>query len=328
MSASLVQQPATGNSSFANRALTAVITLGVGTFGQTGKNTVTLGGLRAAATITKHGSPGMDAAEMRLYGVTPDVMNQVSTLGIPLPMVRHNNTLTIQAGDNINGMAPVFSGYLRNAWQDFTDLPETCLHLLAWSSVVAAVVPVAPVSFPGGADVATLMSGFAETMGLAFENSGVQAQLSSPYFAGTTLQQAQKCARAANIEMYIDTQANPPILAIWPKTGTRKGVVPLISAASGMFGYPTFMDFGMEFATVFNRNIRVGGQITMQSSVGSATTYANPALPTPQTVLSGGPNGLWYVAGPMTHDLTAQIPDGPWTTQCACSRVFAGAPVG
>ena len=317
---SATQQPATGNSSFVQRALTAIIRLGTGAFGNTGQNTVTLSGLRASASIHKGGWPSFDVAEMRIYGVQPSVMNAVSTLGIPIPMVRHGNSLTIQAGDAVNGMATVFNGYIQNAWQNFDGMPDTMLQLVCYGGADLAVFPAKPISFPGGADVATIMSGLADAMGLAFENNGVQVQLASPYFAGTALQQAQKCAKAANIEMQIDTGTAPGTLAIWPKTGTRGGTVPLISKDTGLIGYPRFRDQGMEFSCIFNPNIRVGGKIKMQSSAGTAGLFSDPAHPTPDTQVAGGPNGLWYVCGPVTHDLAALIPGGPWFTEVSCAR--------
>lgn len=322
---SATQQPPNGNGSFQQRALTAIVHLGKGTFGQTGFNTVTLAGLRASASIHKGGWPSMDTAEMRLYGVQPSVMNAVSTLGVPLPAMRLQNTLTIQAGDHVSGMTTVFSGNILNAYQNFDGMPETMLQIVAYGGVDAAVAPVIPTSYPASADVATIMSGLAEQMGVAFENNGVQVQLSSPYFAGTALQQAQKCAKAAGIEMYIDTATAPGTLAIWPKNSTRGGMVPLISAASGMIGYPKFSSNGMDFSTIFNPSIRVGGQIKMQSTIGTAATYADPAHPTPDTIVAGGPNGLWYVNGPMVHELSSQISGGPWFTHVSTARVAGPA---
>ena len=150
-------------------------------------------------------------------------MNAVSTLGVPFPMVRNNNTVQLQAGDSASGMGIVYQGYLSNAYQNYDGTPETMLELIGLGARLQALVPASPTSYPGPADVATIMSGLANRMGLAFENSGVQVQvqLSSPYFAGTLLQQAKKCAEAANIELLIDTGEDPPTLAIWPKTGTR-----------------------------------------------------------------------------------------------------------
>ena len=54
----------------------------------------------------------------------------------------------------------------------------------------------------------------------------------------------------------------------------------LIISQSGIIGYPTFQSNGMSFKTLFNPNIRLGGQIQMQSSVGNAATAANnPNVP-------------------------------------------------
>ena len=43
------------------------------------------------------------------------------------------------------------------------------------------------------------MADLAKIMGLAFENNGVDARLSKPYFDGTALTQVRTCAQAAGI---------------------------------------------------------------------------------------------------------------------------------
>ena len=256
------------NPSYVQRALDVTVTLGEGTFGQTGKNTLTLSGLRVVATIQKGGFPNMDTAEIRVFGVPQSLMNQVSTLGIPQTMARWNNIVTLTAGDAVNGMAQVFSGSIYSVVQKFNAAPETYFQIVSFAGYINAMAPVAPTSYPGAADVATIMAGLAKTMGLAFENNGVQVKLASPYFAGTALEQAHNVARAAGIEMYIDSGSNT--LSIWPKLGTRAGPVPLISPASGLIGYPDFRDFYLTFRTILNPAIKIGGQINMQSTAGGA----------------------------------------------------------
>ena len=302
--------------SYVARAIDVTITLGTGTFGQTGQNTVKLSGLRVVVTIEKAGAPSMDKLSARIYGVPPSIMNAVSTLGIQLTMVRHNNTVLIEAGDPVNGMAVVYSGYLTNAWQDFSEIPETSLVINGWGGKDQATFPVPPISFPGAADVATILSGIATRMGWGFENNGVVVKLANPYAAGTALEQAYAIARAANIECYADTSTSPITLAIWPKTGTRGGQVPLINAQSGLVGYPRFQSNGMSFRCIFNPNFRLGGQIQMQSSTG-ATGLATSGT----TAQVGGPNGNWYIIGPLTYSLAAQLPGGPWFCDVNCARV-------
>lgn len=307
--------------SFVERAIDVTIRLGTGSIGQTGFNTVKLSGLRVLTTVQKGGFPSMDQASIRVYGVPPSVMNAVSTLGVTLPMARLNNTVLVEAGDAVNGMAVVYQGYLSNAWQDFSEAPETALNLTGSGGFAEALAPSQPISVEGAADVATIMQSIAGRMGWAFENSGVNVKLSNPYLSGSALKQAHDLARAANIEMYADTSTNPVTLAIWPKTGTRGGQVPLINAASGMVGYPTFQSNGMSLRTLFNPNVRLGGQIVVESSVGGAPTTITGSKLVPDGTQSGGPSGSWYVIGPLVHDLSAQVPGGPWFTDISAARL-------
>lgn len=309
-------------SSWTDRQINVTLTLGTGSFGQTGKNTVKLSNLRVVATIKKGGFPSLDAANIRVYGIQPSIMNQVSTLGIPISMVRLGNTVTVEAGNPTDGFSIAYYGYMHQCWQDFSEVPETSLQINAFGGYPAALQPATPRSYPGTADVATVMSGLATAMGMQFENNGVQVKLSNGYFPGTALQQAHDIARAANIELYVDTSTANGTLAIWPKTGTRGGSIPLISAASGMVGYPKFSSNGMTFRTLYNPNIRLGAQIQMQSSL----TFG--VAPTTQTTIGnqpGGPNGVWYIAaggdGAVSHSLSAQVPGGPWFTDASCVRV-------
>ena len=158
-------------------------------------------------------------------------------------------------------------------------------------------------------------------MGMDFENSGVTTQIQSPYLAGTPKIQAQELADAADINLYFDTSTTPTgnTLCIWPRNKTRNGQVPLISAATGLVGYPQFNDQGIQLRTLFNRNVRIGGQIQVQTNIAGPPAPASGG--TLAQVQQAGPNGTWYVRGPLTHDLSAQIPDGPWFTDIIAARV-------
>ena len=303
--------------SFSKKRLEVTITLGTGSFGQTGANTVKLAGKRMVVSISKAGSPSFDSASARIYGVTPTVMNAVSTLGVPFAMVRLENTMTISAGDDA-GMAVVYQGAIANAWQTLDGAPDTFLNVTGIGALQGAIVPVPPTSYPGGADVALIMASLANQLGYAFENSGVTTQISSPYLAGTAIDQVMALARAANIEAYIDTGAAPNTLAIWPKDRTRGGQIPLIDANSGLIGWPQYNDAGMGFKCLFNPNIRIGGQIQMKSEIGGVAAPASGA--TQAQAQQAGPNGTWYVRGPLTYELSSEMPNGPWFCDVMCSR--------
>jgi hypothetical protein len=289
------------------RVLSFTFTLGKGSFGATGQNTVTVNNLRAHVTILKNGAPSMSHAEMRIYGLPPTIMNALTTLGAPRPMERLN-TISISAGDVVNGMSVVYQGIIQDAWQNFDSQPDTFLEIISFVGTYINLLPIAPTSFPGSADVATIMAGLAAQAppvtqegkpaqaGRNFENNGVQVQLAYPYLAGTVLAQAHELARQANIEFFDDGVT----FAIWPKSGTRGGAIPLISPTSGMIGYPRYTSQGVAVRMVFNPNILFGGQIQLQTSLMAA-------------------QGNWYV-NKVSYDLAAQIVNGPWFTDIECNR--------
>ena len=307
--------------SYVERALQVIITLGQGTFGQSGQNTVTLSNLRMAATIKKGGMPGMDTAEVRIWGAQPDVLNAVSTLGVySYIMQRQANTLQVLAGDAVNGMSIVYFGSITDALADYSGAPDTFLQLIGTTGQLAAMQPVPPSSYPGTADVATIMSNLAAQQGYKFENNGVTTKLSSPYLPGTGLDQIQSVARAANIECVIDSSTSPNTLAIWPKTGTRSGQQLLISAATGLVGYPRFNSHWIGLRCIYNPNFRIGQTIEVQSTVGAPATQAQATGSVPATPGPGSPNGVWTVTD-VSYDLAAQLPGGPWFCDLRAARV-------
>lgn len=318
--------PASG-SSYAQRAINYTIILGEGSFGTGGANTVTLpAGLRSNVSINKAVAPSMDVAVANIYGVPQTIMSQVTTLGALKPYAR-NNQIVIQAGDSVTGVSTVHQGAIQAAWQELDGTPETYLTVSSFSGRFAAMQPTKPTSYPGSADVATIISGLAlqvQPTPRAFHNNGVQVQLANPYFAGTPLEQAQSCARAAGIQFYDDGAT----WFIWPQFNSRlpltatvssPGVAstsstitppggnssnPLISPASGLLLYPKYESAAMRFRCLYNPNIQAFGYITMQSSIIQA-------------------NGLWIVKT-LALSLSAQMPNGPWFCDVECFRPPTG----
>jgi hypothetical protein len=134
------------------------------------------------------------------------------------------------------------------------------------------------------------MQSLATQMGLSFENSGVDVKLSFPYFYGSARNQAFFVAYHAGINWIIDNRT----LAIWPAGGARGGQVPEVSPATGMVGYPAFVDQGIQVTTLFNPSIGYGSKVHVKSSI----------LP---------PTGNWAVYS-LDHDLEANMPGGKWFT--------------
>ena len=274
------------------------------TFGGSGdSNTAKLSGLRVSATIVKQGSPGFNKVMAKIYGMTLAQMNQLSTLGRPAPIYGRRNTLVLEAGSDDTGMATAFVGTITDAYVD-PQQPDTPFVVAAQAGFVDKLKPVPPTSIQGPADVAQLMSGFAATMGYTFENNGVAGlKLSNPYFAGTAIDQAARCAAAANIDWGLDDGTAPSqILWIKPKGQARTKPAVQIDPDHGMIDYPRYTANGVIIRTEYNPNLVYGAQATVTSEFTNA-------------------NGTWTVYN-LKHTLESEVFEGKWESE------FSGSVLG
>lgn len=271
------------------KILELTITLGSGTFGEDVGDTVTLSGFRMTADATNPGGDSMGRCQIRVFGLRDDVMNKLTTIGSVNTAIKAKNAVLLAAGD-VDGMTSIFSGTILDAWADYNSSPDVAFNIVAFAGLSAAVKPVGATSYKGGTDVAVIMTDLAAEMGVSLENNGVDVKLTSPYLSGTALTKLRQVAQAANILWTIDRD----VLAIWPQTGARAGIIPLISPDSGMVGYPSLSSKGMTVKMLFNPNVRLGGEVEVQSSIPMAC-------------------GKWRVFN-VSHSLSSEMADGPWFT--------------
>jgi len=265
---------------FAKRKITLAIALATNSgtnqpnsFAESGTNTVTIENLRTNVRISNSGSPVDNRATVKVHGLNPSLMNQLSTLGLVFNLVP-KNTLTIQAGDENTGMATVFSGTIFAAYGDYAAQPDVSFQFECLSGVADNVAPAPASSFTGSTSVETIMSGFARQLGLGFENNGVSIQLASPYFPGSVWSQARAAAEHANINWsVVDSK-----LSIWPKNGNRNTPnIATISKETGMVTSPAFTQQGVIVKTLFNPLISFGSLVKIESFVIAGIKGAQPA---------------------------------------------------
>ena len=276
---------------FVKRALGFSFQLGTGSFGNSGSSTLTApDGLWADVEITKNGVPSMNTADITIYGLQLSIMNQLSRVGL-LPTAVRNNIVTVTAGEVGGNMPLVFAGGIKESWPDFSNPTEGALRVSAFTGLLAQMKPVAPLSFSGGTDVATVMGQLAKTMGYTLENNGVSVQVRDVYLPNTARMQALALADAAGI--YITFDDDNGIMAILPKTGSRKQYSVNVSPSEGLKGYPTYVGPGqIGFETEYNSQLRFLGNCNVQNSI------------------IDGANGTWRVVS-LKHSLSTR-PDGPW----------------
>jgi hypothetical protein len=283
-------------------------------FAGTSSNSVTLSGSRTSVRIQNAGAPVNQTAEVKIWGIAPSLMNELSTLGLVYDIVPRN-ILTIKAGDTATGMPTVFSGTIWGAYGDYSSQPDVPFVFFCNQAGYEAAAPGATSSFTGPTDVAAIMSGLARKMNFGFENNGVSVILRSsggggPTYRGSYWLQAFQAARDARIQWgIVNGQSGGLVLAIWPNGKSRATAnPPLISPGTGMIDYPAFTQNGIIVKTLFNPLISYGGLVKIQSSllsgVLSAQKAQNPAFNLPAS-------STWAV-NKVDLALDSLVPHGEW----------------
>ena len=273
--------------SFDNKKeLKFVITLGTGTFGSSSNNQITLQGYRAIVNIDKAGGMMMGTLRAQIYGVSQSDMNSCVTLQWK-PRSFIPNTVQVFAIDG-QTQTLIFSGNIVNAWGNYDAMPDVFLMIQAQAAYLAQITSVKPRSYDGSIDVATVIAQIANQIGFNFEHNGVNTPLSNQYLANTALEQAKTLAKAAGIDLYVDDG----VLAITLPNMPRNKPIPLISAQTGMKGYPTFDGIGVNLEIFFNPSVIFGGSIKIQTDIPQAA-------------------GVWIVTS-VSHQLESEKPGGAW----------------
>jgi hypothetical protein len=260
-------------------------------------NVLTLSGHRVICTAVCSGGVGMGQLQLRIFGMTPEEMNDLSTTGL-LPGMYQNNVVQVFAGDD-NGtpLNQVYSGTITAAYADMMNAPEVSFVIVGMAGVTENLLVVQDSSYPGSVDAADIIKNLTGQMGLTFDNSGNASQiLRDQTLIGTARQQAYDCARNAGFEILIWNGT----LSIWKKNGKRIAPVPTLGADNGMVGYPSYSGVGLVVTALYSPDFVFGAEVEIKSDLKIA-------------------NGIWQTKT-MTHEISANLPNGPWFTQLLLSR--------
>lgn len=285
---------------FSKRIINLKFQLDGATF-EEGGDTVELKGLRCSANITHGGARLGSALDLRVWGMTMSQMNQLSVINKLAYRDLANNVVTVSAGDEDSGVSVAFVGNILEAWADASSPPGIMFHVSAVSGMYDGLKPVPPTSYRGTVDVALVMQGIAAQMNLSLENSGVSEVISDPYLPASLVDQLGRIAQAAHIEYFIDSASQT--LAVWPKGKARGELVALISPETGLVGYPSFTQNGVQFTSIYNPSIIFGGSAEIRSDFPPA-------------------NGVKVIAD-VSHNLDSDMPNGQWFTTAECSLIEA-----
>lgn len=285
--------------SFAVKQLRASLILPQGTFPGTNSNTLVLSGNRMSATLDRAGN-FTNTCTLHIFGMKQTDMNAVSVV-FPSSQggtATNARAILILESNDGSGWLQVFEGQFQQAQPDYRDAPFVCLTLQAATGYGQQILRAGPTSTNGGADAATLAKQLATSMGFQFENNGVQATLHSPYLAGTFMDQFRELAEAAPFDYYFDAKST---LIICQPNQPRQSKTPIqINGQSGMVGYPTIQQYGIQIKVVFSPAIETGSPIAV----------SNSGVP--------GCDGTWFPFRAV-DTLEAVKPGGAWFSEMQCS---------
>lgn len=275
---------------FAIREISLTMALAEKALNESGDSIVTLRGHRCEAIILNSGGTlNLGEMQLRIYGMKLADMNKFSTNHL-LPLGVRGDSLSMSAGDSINGMKQVFDGTIVSACVNYQGMPDIAFDVNVRPGFLHQLKPAAANSYEGDTDVASIVEALAKQMGYAFKNNGVSVKLSNPNLPGTLIQQLQDVTEAARILCKIENGT----VTIWPNgTGLDDGPLE-IGPTTGLVGYPTFTRTGIQITSEFNPGLFLGRQITVRSSVEKAS----------------GP----YFVQALRHELSTVHPHGPWFT--------------
>jgi hypothetical protein len=296
-------------------------------FTGTDSSQVTLKNHRTSVRVINQGASYGSTAQVKVWGLAPELMIELATLGLNYNIVPHN-ILTIQAGD-ASGLATVFSGTIWACYGDFQAQPDVPTIFECTAGGFEATAPAAMTSTSGPTPVAQVIETIAGQLKYGFENNGVDVVLQSAGGGGVALQgslleQARQAADHAHIHLGIVNGSSGLTLAIWPWDGSRNTASPpTISPQTGMISYPIFTPNGIQFETLFDPTIQFGGKVKVNSSLLNQILGAQkaqiPALNVP-------PDSTWAV-NQINLALDSMLPRGQWSSTVTCWNPSQARPV-
>lgn len=278
---------------FVTRRINVLFSMAKGGLGDKGFVDTKLTGLRVVARIAFAGNESMNSATLVIFGMPLSTMNKLSTLGLQV-MTQGLHEVTVEAGDDINGMYTVFKGNIYAAWMDGSGAPEVSFHVEARGGGALSAKPIEPSSYKGPTDVAEHISIVTKKAGYKFENNGVKVMLSSPYFAGPARNQILAAVKAAGIAWIFDNDT----VAIWPVDKSRasgQSGMYVMSKETGMIGYPTWESLGVVVKAEYRSPLAYGKQFRVISDVEPANKVWT-AWRTDYELDSELPGGAWFIS--------------------------------
>ncbi|QDH14135.1 hypothetical protein E3E12_07985 [Formicincola oecophyllae] len=325
---------------FRRKGLRVTFTVGSGSLGPDATmDSVVLENHRCHATITQEGMRTGLRCELTLEGMEMAEMNRLSMLAPTITLANSTvrglaqNSLTVEVVDNISPPELVFSGQVLESFADYGKAPEVTFQVRAQANAGLGAAQAAPLSYPQPVAAAQVVADIAARAGVRCADHGLKGTFGAGYTThGTLLDMVERAVGAFHGAFMRDAAGT---LHVWGTEAPKAGggaPVPLLNAASGLLGYPSYTASGLQVRSLFRGDVEWWQPINVQGGglgtpgtqgahglVGNASQGAAGWAGGQGAVRAPPWNGLW-VPWKITHELTTEIKDGPWFTTLEAQR--------
>ena len=287
------------HTSFLKRKLRIDLVLQEGSFKGGRGNSFSIQDLAMSVKIEKTGAPDFGKANVTIYGLPLDIMEQLSTLSMK-PNYYAKNVIRIMAG-----MTQVFCGTITKASADFSGAPEVKLSIESQTAFFGSITAQSDSVVNGSQSAASFIEQQVKKAGFSFKNEGVTGQVQNSVYQGSPIEQARQCAREIGAELVLDDDK----AVLIGNGASRKGHAPLLKKDTGLIGYPKLTQKGVDVTCIYNPALQFAGAFKLESIVPKAS-------------------GEWRITK-LTHTLEANMTSGgKWETQISASYTNLEGSVG
>jgi hypothetical protein len=170
----------------------------------------------------------------------------------------------------------------------------------AFAGLYESAAPQTPITQQGSVTVSSLFQQIGKSIGWQIDIGQIDTKVSNPYLPGTAIEQIRHLAQMGGVSWATDLNT---IVVVKPGQARSQGGATMLSAQTGMVGYPAFTQNSIIIKSLFNPSLRILGSITVQSQL-------QPA------------NGTWVISN-ITHVIESQTPNGQWFSTVIC--ILGGA---
>lgn len=242
------------------------------------------------ARIEKTGGSEFAKASVDIFGLTIETMGKLTTLSFN-PFKNDWNYIEILAGEQGTTLQSIFKGEITLAYADLNN--GKVLKIQAHTGAYPVLMPDPPRSVVGEQSASSLIESLAKQANFSFSNEGVTAVVNDMTLSGDPVTKMRSIATQVGAELLIDDDT----VVLLPSGGARKpqGGIPVVSVDTGMIGYPTFTNTGLNVSTFFRPDLRLAAMVRVESIIPGAT-------------------GNWRIVR-LSHDLSVNNPGGAaWRT--------------